>query len=104
MRVLVRSVCMSLVLCVGPCCTFAVSQKLSGNSQSSFVGELPLSARQNDSWPSLSYLKNDYGSALVAHVLIREAEITGRVGGYESWRVRAEVIKLFKAGSPRARS
>lgn len=33
---------------------------------------------------------------MVAHVLIREAEITGRVGGYENWRVRAEVIKLFK--------
>ena len=90
-------VCVLLVLCVGACRATTLPQKLFGNSQSSFVGKLFLSAPQDESWPSLSYLKNDYkASALVAHVLIREAEITGRVGGYENWRVRAEVIKLFK--------
>jgi hypothetical protein len=88
---------MLLILCVGARCTFALPQKLFGNAQSSFVSEPSLSAPQDESWPSLSYLKNDYkASALVAHVLIREAEITGRVGGYENWRVKAEVIKLFK--------
>jgi hypothetical protein len=90
-------ICTLLVLCVGACRATALPQKPFGNPQSSFVGELSLSAQQDESWPSLSYLKNDYrASALVAHVLIREAEITGRVGGYENWRVRAEVIKLFK--------
>ena len=97
MRVPVRSVCMLLLVCVGACCTFAIPQKPLGNAQSSFVSKLSVSAQQDESWPSLSYLKNDYkASALVAHILIREAEITGRVGGYENWRVKAEVIKLFK--------
>lgn len=60
---------------------------------------LPLSpsAQHEESWPSLSYLRNDYRSvAVVAHVLIREAEITGRVGGYENWRVASEVLESFK--------
>jgi hypothetical protein len=60
---------------------------------------LPLcpSAQHEDSWPSLSYLRNDYRSvSVVAHVLIREAEITGRVGGYENWRIASEVRESFK--------
>jgi hypothetical protein len=60
---------------------------------------LPLSpsAQQQESWPSLSYLRNDYRSvSVVVHVLIREAEITGRVGGYENWRVAVEVLESFK--------
>ena len=88
---------MLLLVCVGECRSTALPEKPLENSQSSFVGEPSLSVQQDESWPSLSYLKNDYkASALVAHVLIREAEITGRVGGYENWRVKAEVIKLFK--------
>jgi len=56
-----------------------------------------LSQQQQESWPSLSYLRNDYRSvAVVAHVLIREAEITGRVGGYENWRVAVEVLESLK--------
>jgi hypothetical protein len=60
---------------------------------------LPLSpsAQQEESWPSLSYLRNDYRVvSVVAHVLIREAEITGRIGGYENWRVTSEVLESFK--------
>ena len=54
-------------------------------------------AQHEESWPPLSYLRNDYRSAaVVAHVLIREAEITGRVGGYENWRVACEVFESFK--------
>lgn len=55
------------------------------------------SAQNEDSWPSLSYLRSDYKSvSVVAHVLIREAEITGRVGGYENWKVTSEVVESFK--------
>jgi hypothetical protein len=60
---------------------------------------LPLlaSAQREDNWPPLSYLRNDYRSvAVVAHVRIREAEITGRIGGYENWKVVCEVIESFK--------
>lgn len=60
---------------------------------------LPLcpSAQDDESWPPLSYLRNDYRAvAVVAHVRIRRAEITGRIGGYENWRVSAEVVESFK--------
>ena len=59
---------------------------------------LPLSVTaQDEDWPPLSYLRNDYKSvSVVAHVVIREAEITGRVGGYENWRIVAEVREPFK--------
>jgi len=53
--------------------------------------------KDEEDWPSLGYLRNDYKSvSVVAHVLIREAEITGRVGGYENWRVSCEVLESFK--------
>ena len=56
-----------------------------------------LSAQSEESWPPLSYLRNDYRSvSVVAHVLIREAEITGGVGGYENWRIASEVLESFK--------
>ncbi len=52
---------------------------------------------QNDDWPPLSYLKADYKSvAVVAHVLIRHAEISGQIPGYENWRITAEVLEPFK--------
>jgi hypothetical protein len=55
------------------------------------------SAQDDESWPPLSYLRNDYRSvSIVAHVRMREAEITGRVGGYENWRVVCEVLESFK--------
>ena len=58
---------------------------------------LCLSGQDEQDWPSLGYLRNDYKSvSVVAHVLIREAEITGRVGGYENWRVSCEVLESFK--------
>lgn len=57
---------------------------------------LPWSPSAQDE-PSLSYLRDDYKSAsVVAHVLILEAEITGRVGGYENWRIASEVLESFK--------
>ena len=58
-------------------------------------------AQGADEWPPLGYLRNDYREvAVVAHVRIRQAEITGRIGGYENWRVEAEVLEAFK-GRPR---
>lgn len=55
------------------------------------------SAQDDENWPSLSYLRNDYKAvSVVAHILIRKAEITNRVGGYENWRVAAEVLESFK--------
>ena len=57
----------------------------------------PFSAQDEDDWPSLSYLRNDFRSvSVVAHVVIREAEIAGRVGGYENWKVTSEVLEPFK--------
>ena len=56
-----------------------------------------LSAQDDDNWPSLSYLKNDYKAvSVVAHVRVQQAEITGRVGGYENWKVSAVVLESFK--------
>ena len=60
---------------------------------------LPLytAAQDDENWPSLSYLRNDYKVvSVVAHVVIRQAEITSRIGGYENWRVEAEVLESFK--------
>ena len=60
---------------------------------------LPLSsfAQPEDEWPPLSYLRNDYKAvSVVAHVRVREAEITGRVGGYENWKIVSEVVESFK--------
>lgn len=56
-----------------------------------------LFAQDDDNWPSLSYLRSDYRAvSVVAHVRIQEAEITGRVGGYENWKVKAVVLEPFK--------
>ena len=54
-------------------------------------------AQDDDDWPPLSYLRSDYKAvAVVAHVRVKEAEITNRIVGYENWRIRAEVIESFK--------
>lgn len=54
-------------------------------------------AQDDNNWPSLSYLRHDYRAvAIVAHIRIDEAEITNRVGGYEDWKIKAEVIEPFK--------
>jgi hypothetical protein len=54
-------------------------------------------AQDDDEWPPLSYLRSDYKAvAVVAHIRIKEAEITNRIVGYENWRIRAEVIEPFK--------
>jgi len=54
-------------------------------------------AQDDEEWPSLSYLRSDYRSvAVVTHIRIREAEITGRIGGYENWRIAGEVLESFK--------
>jgi hypothetical protein len=61
------------------------------------VVSLCLSAQDDENWPSLSYLRNDYKAvSVVAHVRIQQAEITGRVGGYENWKVTAVVVESFK--------
>jgi hypothetical protein len=54
-------------------------------------------AQDDESWPSLDYLRNDYrSSSVVAQVRTREAEILKRVGGYEDWHVVCEVVEPFK--------
>lgn len=54
-------------------------------------------AQDDDSWPSLSYLRSDYKAvAVVTHIRIQKAEITGRVGGYENWKINAVVLESFK--------
>ena len=54
-------------------------------------------AQDDDNWPPLSYLRQDYRSVpIVLHIRIQEAEITNRVGGYENWKIKAEVIESFK--------
>jgi len=61
------------------------------------VVPLFVAAQDDPSWPSLSYLRNDYKAvSVVAHVRIEQAEITGRVGGYENWKVNAVVLESFK--------
>jgi len=56
-----------------------------------------LAAQDDESWPSLGYLRNDYKAvSVVAHVRIEQAQITGRVGGYENWKVSAIVLESFK--------
>ena|SRR6185503_14901086 len=60
---------------------------------------LPLSptVQDDDNWPPLSYLRQDYKSVqVVAHVRIEHAEITSRVGGYENWKINAVVLEPFK--------
>jgi hypothetical protein len=54
-------------------------------------------AQDDDDWPPLSYLRQDYRSVpIVLHIRIQQAEITSRVGGYENWKINAEVIEAFK--------
>jgi len=54
-------------------------------------------AQDDDNWPSLGYLRNDYKAvAVVAHVRIQHAEITNRIPGYENWKIVAEVLEPFK--------
>ena len=61
------------------------------------VAPVSVFAQDDDEWPSLSYLRSDYKAvAVVAHIRIKEAEITNRIVGYENWRIRAEVIESFK--------
>jgi hypothetical protein len=61
------------------------------------VAPLTVFAQDDEEWPSLSYLRSDYKAvSVVAHIRIKEAEITNRIVGYENWRIRAEVIESFK--------
>ena len=56
-----------------------------------------VSAQDDQNWPPLSYLRNDYRAVkLVAHVRVYETEIVSRIPGYEDWRVRCEIIEPFK--------
>jgi hypothetical protein len=54
-------------------------------------------AQDDESWPPLDYLRNDYRSgAVVAHVRTRDAGIIKKIGGYEEWHVVCEVVEPFK--------
>lgn len=56
-----------------------------------------LFAQDDEEWPSVSYLRSDYKAvSVVLHIRIQQAEITGRIGGYENWGIRAEVLESFK--------
>jgi hypothetical protein len=56
-----------------------------------------VSAQAEEDFPSLEYLRNDYKAVVVVvHIQIREAQISGKVGGYENWRVLCEVLEPFK--------
>src|ERR1700741_5423506 len=56
-----------------------------------------LAFQDDDTWPSLSYLRHDYKSvSVVAHIRIEQAAITSRVGGYENWKINAVVLESFK--------
>ncbi len=62
-----------------------------------FVLTTCLSAQDDENWPSLGYLKNDYKAvSVVAHIRIEQAEITARIGGYENWKINAVVLESFK--------
>lgn len=62
-----------------------------------FVLPVCAAAQDNEDWPPLSYLRSDYKAvAVVAHIRVKEAEITNRIVGYENWRIRGEVIESFK--------
>ena len=53
-------------------------------------------AQPDDDWPSLSYLRNDFKAvSAVAHVRVREAEISGTVGGYENWRIMKRSSRII---------
>ena len=53
--------------------------------------------QDDEEWPSLSYLRSDYKEvSVVAHIHIQQAEITSRIGGYENWTIKAEVLEPFK--------
>lgn len=54
-------------------------------------------AQDDEEWPPLDYLRSDYKAvAVVAHIRIKEAAITSRIIGYETWTIRAKVIEPFK--------
>ena len=54
-------------------------------------------AQDDEEWPPLDYLRSDYKEvSVVAHIRIQQAEITSRIGGYENWTIRAEVLEPFK--------
>jgi hypothetical protein len=61
---------------------------------------LPVGGRaqkEDDNWPSLSYLRSDYRQvSVVARVNVRTAEIVNHVGGYEDWHLVGEVTEPFK--------
>jgi hypothetical protein len=53
--------------------------------------------KEDDNWPSLSYLKSDYRQvSVVARVNVRTAEIVNSIGGYDDWHLVGEVIESFK--------
>jgi hypothetical protein len=56
-----------------------------------------LLAQEDENWPQLSYLRRDYREvAVVLHVRAERAEVTYRIGGYETWTVNAVVLESFK--------
>jgi len=53
--------------------------------------------QDDDNWPPLSYLRNDYKAVqVVAHVRVEQAVMTNRIGGYENWKINGVVVESFK--------
>ena len=54
-------------------------------------------AQEDEDWPPLSYLRNDYReSKVVARVKVKQADIVNQIGGYEDWHLIAEMVEPFR--------
>ena len=74
-----------------------ISKKTFGILALIFVSPLLVQAQSEDDWPSTGYLRNDFKATnIVLRVNVESAEIVGRVGGYENWRLTGHVIETFK--------
>src|SRR4051794_40347589 len=75
----------------------SISKKTVGILAFIFVSTLLVQAQNADDWPSTGYLRNDYRATnVVLRVKVERAEIVGRVGGYENWRLTGHVVETFK--------
>src|SRR3954470_16160556 len=74
-----------------------VSKRTIGILALLFLLPLLVQAQSADDWPSTGYLRNDYKATnIVLRVNVETAEIVGRVGGYENWRLTGHVVETFK--------
>jgi hypothetical protein len=70
-----------------------------------FLFQAATTLAQDDQWPPVSYLRNDFReSTTVAHVRVTDARVVHTIGGYEDWQMTSMVRESFKGkfrkGSP----